>query len=170
MNFDFLIRAFVLIIDFKVSNNEKITLNIETFAKKILYESDELRFAIEDDENKKIMNSKNVLNENLDRNFGERVFIFCCTKNIMSFLRKFINYNANRVVIVKIEQINNEIHNYVLLSFDEHRKKYEKIIVTIIESFKTTANITISNVLINDNFYFESIIVTSDNLQNTHRV
>ena len=78
------------------------------------------------------MNSKNVLNENFDNDFDERVFIFNNTKNIITFFRKFINYNANRVVIVKIEKINNEIHKYVLSSFDEHKKKYKKIIVTIV--------------------------------------
>ena len=78
------------------------------------------------------MNSKNVLNENFDNNFDERVFIFSSTKNIMTLFRKFINYDANRVVIVKIEKINDEIHEYVLSSFDEHKKKYEKIIVAIV--------------------------------------
>ena len=78
------------------------------------------------------MNSKNVLNENFDNDFDERVFIFNSTKNIMTFFRKFINYNANRVVIVKIEKISDEIHEYVLSFFDEHKKKYEKIIVAIV--------------------------------------
>ena len=78
------------------------------------------------------MNSKNVLNENFDNDFDERVFIFNSTKSIMTLFRKFINYDTNRVVIVKIEKINNEIHEYVLSSFDEHKKKYEKIIVAIV--------------------------------------
>ena len=78
------------------------------------------------------MNSKNVLNENFNNDFDERVFIFNNTKSIMTLFRKFINYNANRVVIVKIEKINDEIHEYVLSLFDEHRKEYEKIIVAIV--------------------------------------
>ena len=170
MSFDFFIRVFVLIIDFKVLNDKKITLNVETFAKEFLYENDKLKIAIKRNKNKKVVNSKNVLNENFDRSLDERVFIFCCTKNIMSFFRKFINYNANRVVIVKIEQIDNEVYSYILLSFNKHKKKYKKIIVTIIENFKTATSITISNILIDDNFYFKSIIVTNDNLQNTYRV
>ena len=76
MNFDFFIRVFVLIIDFKMLNNKKIILNVETLTKKILYKSDELRIAIERDKNKKIVISKNVLNKNLNRNFDERAFIF----------------------------------------------------------------------------------------------
>ena len=68
------------------------------------------------------MNSKNVLNENFDSNFDEHVFIFSNTKNIITCFRKFINYNANRVVTVKIEKINDEIHKYVLSFFDEHKK------------------------------------------------
>ena len=78
------------------------------------------------------MNSKNVLNENFDSDFDERVFIFNSTKSIMTLFRKFINYNTNRVVIVKIEKINDKIHEYVLSFFDKHRKKYEKIIVAIV--------------------------------------
>ena len=35
-------------------------------------------------------------------------------------------------MIVKIEKINDEIHEYVLSFFDEHKKEYEKIIVTIV--------------------------------------
>ena len=78
------------------------------------------------------MSSKNVLNENFDSDFDERIFIFNSTKSIMTLFRKFINHNANRVVIVKIEKINDEIHEYVLSSFDKHKKKYEKVIVTIV--------------------------------------
>ena len=78
------------------------------------------------------MNSKDVLNENFNNDFDERVFIFNNTKNIMTLFRKFINYDTNRVVIVKIEKINDKIHEYILLSFDEHKKKYEKIIITIV--------------------------------------
>ena len=113
------------------------------------------------------MNSKDVLNENFDNDFDERVFIFSNTESIMTLFRKFINYNANRVVIVKIEKINNEIHEYVLLFFDEHKKKYEKVIVAIVGNFRTTTNVTVSNVLIHDNFHVESIIITIDDLKNT---
>ena len=167
MNFDFFIRDFVLIIDFEMSNDEKIILNVETFAKKFSNENDELKIAIENYWRKKIMNSKDVLNENFDNDFDERVFIFSNTESIMTLFRKFINYNANRVVIVKIEKINNEIHEYVLLFFDEHKKKYEKVIVAIVGNFRTTTNVTVSNVLIHDNFHVESIIITIDDLKNT---
>ena len=85
INFDFFVRAFVLIIDFKMLNNEKIILNIEIFVKKKLYENDELKITIERNENKKIINSKNVLNKNFCCNFDKCVFIFCCTKNIILF-------------------------------------------------------------------------------------
>ena len=170
MNFDFFIRDFALIIDFEMSNDEKITLNVETFAKKFSNENDELKIAIENYWRKKIMNSKNVLNENFDNDFDERVFIFNSTKSIMTLFRKFINYDTNRVVIVKIEKINNEIHEYVLSSFDEHKKKYEKIIVAIVWSFRTTTNVTVSNVLTHDNFYVESIIIAIDDLKNTQYI
>ena len=70
------------------------------------------------------MSSKNVLNKNFNNNFNERVFVFNCTKNVVTFFRKFINYNTNRVVIIRIEKINNKIYEYVLLSFNEHEKEY----------------------------------------------
>ena len=47
MRFDFFIDVFTLIIDFEMSNNKKIALNIETFAKRFLYQNDELKIAIE---------------------------------------------------------------------------------------------------------------------------
>ena len=81
------------------------------------------------------MNAKNVLNKDFNCNFNERVFIFDCAKSVMSFLRKFIYYNTNRIITIKIEKICNKVYNYVLLSFNEHRKKYKKIILTIVESF-----------------------------------
>ena len=37
MNFDLFIRTFALIINFEMLNNEKITLNVKTFAKEFLY-------------------------------------------------------------------------------------------------------------------------------------
>ena len=70
------------------------------------------------------MNSKNVLNKNFNNNFDECVFVFNCTKNVITFFRKFINYNTNRVVTIQIKKINNKIHKYILLSFNEHEKKY----------------------------------------------
>ena len=70
------------------------------------------------------MNSKNVLNENFDNDFDERVFVFNCTKSVITFLRKLINYNTNRVVIMRIEKIDNKIYEHVLLLFDEHKKEY----------------------------------------------
>ena len=167
MSFDFFIRDFVLIIDFEMSNDEKIILNVETFAKEFSNENDELKIAIENYWRKKIMNSKDVLNENFDNDFDERVFIFNNTKSIMTFFRKFINYDANRVVIVKIEKISDEIHEYVLSFFDEHRKGYEKIIVAIVWSFRTTTDVTVSNVLIHDNFHVELIVIAIDDLKST---
>ena len=47
MSFDFFIRDFVLIIDFEMSNDEKITVNVETLVKKFSNENDELKIAIE---------------------------------------------------------------------------------------------------------------------------
>ena len=70
------------------------------------------------------MNSKNVLNKNFDNDFDERVFVFSCIKSVVTFFQKFINYNTNRVVAIRIEKIDNKIHEHVLLSFDEHEKKY----------------------------------------------
>ena len=70
------------------------------------------------------MSLKNVLNENFNNNFDERVFVFNCIKNVITFFRKFINYNTNRVLIIQIEKIDNKIYKYVLLSFDKHKKGY----------------------------------------------
>ena len=70
------------------------------------------------------MNPKNVLNENFNNGFDERVFVFSYTKNVIMFLRKLINYNTNRVIIIRIEKVDNKIYEHVLLSFDEHGKEY----------------------------------------------
>ena len=70
------------------------------------------------------MNSKNVLNKDFNNSFDKRVFVFNCTENVITFFRKLINYNINCVVIMRIEKIDNKIYKYVLLSFDEHERKY----------------------------------------------
>ena len=70
------------------------------------------------------MNPKNVLNENFNSGFDERVFVFSYTKNVIMFLRKLINYNTNRVIIIRIEKVDNKIYEHVLSSFDEHEKEY----------------------------------------------
>ena len=116
------------------------------------------------------MGSENILNKDFCCNFDERVFIFYRAQSVMPFFRKFIYYSANRIVIIKIEKIDNKVYSYILLSFDEHEKKYEKIIVTIIKNLRTTISITISNVLIDNNLYLKSIIITNNNLQNTHYI
>ena len=78
------------------------------------------------------MSSKDVLNEDFDSGFGGRAFIFSSTESIMTLFREFINYDANRVVTVRIEKISDEIHGYVLSPFGGHRRGYEKIIVAIV--------------------------------------
>ena len=82
----------------------------------------------------------------------------------MSFLREFIHHCTNRVVIVRIKKIDDEVHRHVLSTFDEHRKKYQQIIVTIIENLEAMTDVTILNILIDDDFHFKSIIISSDNL------
>ena len=72
------------------------------------------------------------MNENFNNYFDERIFVFNNTKNIITFFRKVINYNANNFIIAKIEKIDNKIFKYILLFFDEQEKKYKKIIVTIV--------------------------------------
>ena len=69
------------------------------------------------------------------------------------FFRKFVNNDTNRIIVVRIEKIDNEIHENVFLTLFKHRRKNQQIVVTINRNFETTINVTITNVLINDNFY-----------------
>ena len=78
------------------------------------------------------MNSKNVLNENFCYSFGRRVFVFRCVKSVVTLFRELVNYCTNRVVIVKVRELCDEIYGHVLPSFGERGKKYKKIIVAII--------------------------------------
>ena len=99
------------------------------------------------------MNAKNVLYQNFRCDFDENVFVFDMTKHVMSFFRKFINNDTNRVIVVRIEKIDNEIYENVFSTLFEHRRKNQQIVVTINRNFETTTNVTITNVLINNNFH-----------------
>ena len=77
------------------------------------------------------MNAKNVLYQNFRYDFDENVFVFDVTKHVMSFFRKFVNNDTNRVIVVRIEKIDNEIHENVFSTLFEHRRKNQQIVVTI---------------------------------------
>ena len=70
-----------------MKNREKFTFNVENFAKNLSYERHELKISIKRYK-KKIVNTKNVLNEYFRCDFNIRVLIFCCAKYIMTF---FVN-------------------------------------------------------------------------------
>ena len=89
--------------------------------------------------------------QNFRCDFNENVFVFDITKHVISFFRKFVNNDINRVVVVRIEKIDNEIHENVFSTLFEHRRKNQQIVVTINRNFETTTNVTITNVLINNN-------------------
>ena len=69
------------------------------------------------------MNANNVLYQNFRCNFNENVFVVDITKHVMSFCRKFVNNDTNRVIVVRIEKIDNEIHENVFSTLFEHRRK-----------------------------------------------
>ena len=123
MNFDFFIRIFILIVNFRMKFRRKISSNIETFTKKFSNENYELKIAIENYWNRQIINAKNVLYQNFRCNFDENVFVFDVTKHVMSFFWKFVNNNTNHVIVVRIEKIDNEIHENVFSTLFKHRWK-----------------------------------------------
>ena len=53
------------------------------------------------------------------------------TKHVMSFFRKFVNNDINRVIVVQIKKIDNEIYENVFSTLFEHRRKNQQIVVTI---------------------------------------
>ena len=61
--------------------------------------------------------------------------------------------DTNRVIVVRIEKIDNEVYENVFSTLFEHRRKNQQIVVTINRNFETTTNVTITNVLINNNFH-----------------
>ena len=75
------------------------------------------------------------------------------TKHVMSFFRKLVNNDTNRVIVVRIKKIDNEIHENVFSTLFEHRRENQQIVVTINRDFEATTNVTITNVLINNNFH-----------------
>ena len=56
------------------------------------------------------MNTKHVLNEYFCCDFNIRVFVFRCTKCIMTFFIKFVDYRANDIMIVNVKQFRDEIN------------------------------------------------------------
>ena len=57
------------------------------------------------------------------------------TKHVMSFFRKFVNNDINRVIVVRIEKIDNEIYKNVFLTLFEHCRKNQQIVVTIYSKY-----------------------------------
>ena len=99
------------------------------------------------------MSAKNVLYQNFRCDLDEDVFVLDMTEHVMSFFRKFVNNDTNRVIVVRIEKIDNEVHEDVLSALLEHRRENQQIVVTISRDFETTTNVAITNVLINSNFH-----------------
>ena len=97
------------------------------------------------------MNAKDVLYQNFRCDLDENVFVFDMTKHVMSFFRKLVNNDTNRVIVVRIEKIDNEVHENVFSTLFEHRRENQQIVVTISRDFEATTNVTITNVLINNN-------------------
>ena len=56
------------------------------------------------------MRTKHVVNEYLDRDLSTDILVVDRTEYVMTFLTKSVNYRANDVVIVSIEQLDDEIY------------------------------------------------------------
>ena len=56
------------------------------------------------------MRTKHVVNEYLDRDLSIDILVVDRTEYVMTFLTKYVNYRANDVVIVSIEQLDDEIY------------------------------------------------------------
>ena len=56
------------------------------------------------------MRTKHVINEYLDRDLNIDILVVDRTEYVMTFFTKFVNYRANDVVIVSIEQFDDEIY------------------------------------------------------------
>ena len=97
------------------------------------------------------MSAKNVLYQNFRCDLDEDVFVFDMTKHVMSFFRELVNNDTNRVIVVRIEKIDNEIHENVFSALLEHRRENQQIVVTISRDLEATTDVTITNVLINSN-------------------
>ena len=59
------------------------------------------------------MRTKYVIDKYFDCDFRICIFVVDDTKHVMTFFIKFVNYRANNVVIVNVEQFDNKIHEYV---------------------------------------------------------
>ena len=66
---------------------------------------------------------KYSINQNQSSDFRWYFFIRDFIKNVMIFFEKFVNYNANNVVFVRIKKIDDKVYNNILLTFVDHNNK-----------------------------------------------
>ena len=71
------------------------------------------------------MCTKHVIDKYFDCNFRIDIFVVDDAKHVMTFFIKFVNYRANDVVNVNIEQFDNKIYEYVDLTLQKNDQKNE---------------------------------------------
>ena len=71
------------------------------------------------------MRTKHVIDKYFNRDFCICIFIVDDAKHVMTFFIKFVDYRANDVVIVNVEQLDNKIHKYVDLTLQKNDQKNE---------------------------------------------
>ena len=63
---------------------------------------------------------KYSIDQNQNNNFRRRSFVRDFTEDVMTFFKKFVNYDANNVIFVWIRKIDDEVHDDVLSTFVDH--------------------------------------------------
>ena len=69
------------------------------------------------------MCSKYSIDQNQNNDFRRRFFVRDFTKNVMTFLKKFIDHDANNIVFIRFKKIDDKIHDNVLSTFIDHDDK-----------------------------------------------
>ena len=63
---------------------------------------------------------KYSIDQNQSNDLRRRLFIRDFTKNVMTFFKEFIDYDANNVVFIRFKKIDDKIHDNVLSAFIDH--------------------------------------------------
>ena len=66
---------------------------------------------------------KYLIDQNQNNNFRRYFFVHDFTKDVMTFFEKFVDYDANHVIFVRIKKINDEVHDDVLSTFVDYNNE-----------------------------------------------
>ena len=113
------------------------------------------------------MKTKNISNHDERDFFCIEILFVASTKYVMTFFNKTIDDDANDVVFLRWEKIDNKVHNDVSSTLFRNEQWDQKIIDFVARCFAFLTKIAIANVFFDDVFQTKSIIKSFNKFDDT---